>query len=162
MQKRGDINGVFRRFFRMVLVAQLARASGCGPEGRRFEPDRAHPPDMPVFFSKKITGFFLSVLEDETNTTKRTHERVYYDKNSSSKLVTFLRLIIRLKTITSEERFCFSKLCLAKAYMKTFRKKEGIGIILHKKLGNDALTCLMVIVSFVFTHVPRFASHVQN
>ena len=44
MQKMGDINGVFGRFFRMVLVAQLARASGCGPEGRRFEPDRAHPP----------------------------------------------------------------------------------------------------------------------
>ena len=57
MQKRGDINDVFRRFFRMVLVAQLARASGCGPEGRRFEPDRAHPPDMPVIFF--ITGFFL-------------------------------------------------------------------------------------------------------
>ena len=43
MQKTDDINGVFRHFFRMVLVAQLARASGCGPEGRRFEPDRAHP-----------------------------------------------------------------------------------------------------------------------
>ena len=57
MQKMGDINGVFRRFFRMVLVAQLARASGCGPEGRRFEPDRAHPPDIPVIYL--ITGFFL-------------------------------------------------------------------------------------------------------
>lgn len=25
----------------MVGVAQLVRASGCGPEGRRFDPDRS-------------------------------------------------------------------------------------------------------------------------
>ena len=45
-------------FFRMVLVAQLARASGCGPEGRRFEPDRAHPPFFPCFF--KNHGIFFA------------------------------------------------------------------------------------------------------
>ena len=46
----------------MVAVAQLVRASGCGPEGRRFESDQ--PPHLeipevrvsvsPIFFALKV------------------------------------------------------------------------------------------------------------
>jgi hypothetical protein len=35
----------------MVAVVQLVRTSGCGPEGRRFDPDRS------PFFITKIMAF---------------------------------------------------------------------------------------------------------
>ncbi len=79
MQKMGDINGVFRRFFRMVLVAQLARASGCGPEGRRFEPDRAHPPfsrnsnelrDFFALFAAFLTSCIFRIFKYKSDVSK--------------------------------------------------------------------------------------------
>ena len=73
MQKTDDINGVFRRFFRMVLVAQLARASGCGPEGRRFEPDRAHPIDIPVILANH--GIFFCLFEVRKELTRQKMQK---------------------------------------------------------------------------------------
>ena len=41
----------------MVGIAQLVRASGCGPEGRRFEPD--YSPQNPA--DKRLPDIHLSV-----------------------------------------------------------------------------------------------------
>ena len=43
----------------MVGIAQLVRASGCGPEGRRFEPD--YSPQNPA--DKRLPDINLSVTD---------------------------------------------------------------------------------------------------
>ncbi len=44
----GFVRRVFRNMFYLVDVAQLVRVPGCGPGGRRFDPD--HPPHFFVYF----------------------------------------------------------------------------------------------------------------
>ena len=52
------INAIFAVPKQTVGIAQLVRASDCGSEGRRFEPDY-----LPVFFSplRKLRGVFLFI-----------------------------------------------------------------------------------------------------
>ena len=49
--------------FIMVAVAQLVRASDCGPEGRRFDPGqpptKKHIPFVMCFFIYLLSSFFL-------------------------------------------------------------------------------------------------------